>query len=216
MSPVTDDNVVYSFTSYEPYTVGFNSFNEYGVADSWWHYVKDIPYPIEEGVDYTDAIESAIENVPEDLKGEARKVLNRYVLGKKDVWRSNPYKNTLYNADWFLLRAESLNEWSEKNGGNIHLFVAEFGACDSIANINLGAKSDSGLSEETRLKLINDSRESYDAYNIGWSFWQYNESFTIYRPQVRTPYWCVTEAEFEAHVYPELLEALGLPYQSNN
>ncbi len=212
MKPVTDPNVVYSFTSYEPYTIGFNTFNGWNIENSPWSYVKDIPYPILEGVDYTAAIENAISDVPENLKEEMRGLLERYVRGEGDAWKPNHFGG-LYNADWLMRRAEKMDEWRKANGGNIHIFVAEFGACDAWVNRqSFDAKPSSGISEETRLQLIEDSRRAYDAYDIGWSFWQYNESFTVFRPDLRLGTWCVSAGDFNRLVYPEMLNALGLNY----
>ncbi len=215
MSPVTDDNVIYSFTSYEPYCVGFNTFNNF-CNDNFWGYVHDVPYPIEEGVDYTEAIEECIKDVPDDKREEALRVIGDYVKGKIDAWMPNAYPGTLYNADWLMLRAKSLNDWSERYGGRIHMFVAEFGACDYNANIyHKAGRPGSGIKESTRLRLIEDSRRAYDAYGITWSFWEYNEGFTIFDPAVRKPGWCVTREMFSSYVYKDMLDALGLDYNKD-
>ncbi len=215
MSPVTDDNVVYSFTSYEPFTVGFNTFNNF-CNDNFWGYTHDIPYPIEPGVDYTDAIEECIKDVPEDKREEALRVLGDYVSGKIDAWKPNFFEGRLYNADWLMHRAKTFNEWSEKYGGKIHMFVAEFGACDYNANIHLKAgRPGTGIKESTRLRLIEDTRKSFDAYGITWSFWEYNEGFTIYRPDTRVPGLCVTREMFPSYVYKDMLDVLALDYNKD-
>ncbi len=215
MVPVTDENVIYSFTSYEPYTVGFNTFNG-GSKGSWWSYVKDIPYPIEEGVDYTDAVAEAISEVPEDMKQYAKKWLDDYVAGISDGAKPNVY-GILYNEDWHMARAKSLDDWSNKYGGGIVMFVAEFGGCDRYSNtelLNMGMPG-SGISEKTRLKLIADTVKAYDAYGITWSFWEYNESFTVFNPKYRKHFEIVTRDMYDTYMYKELLDSLGLDYNKD-
>ena len=57
MSPATDNNLIYSFTTYEPYAVGWSSGCTSQVGnETFWNYIGDIPYPIEEGADYTAEI----------------------------------------------------------------------------------------------------------------------------------------------------------------
>ncbi len=212
MVPVTDENVIYSFTSYEPYTVGFNTFNG-GQKGSWWSYVKDIPYPIEEGVDYTDDIEEAISEVPSDMKEYAKEWLDNYVAGISDGAKPNVY-GILYNEDWHMARAKSLDDWSNKYGGGIKMFVAEFGGCDQYSNTNLLGQGmlGSGISEDTRIRLITDTVKAYDAYGITWSFWEYNESFTVFNPKYRKHFEVVTRDMYGTYMYKDMLDALGLDY----
>ncbi len=213
MSPVTDDNVVYSFTSYDPSTVAFNSLHGLNNVN-FWDYIGEVPYPILEGVDYTQAIEESIANVPENMKEEARRVISGYVQGKYDASVKNYFEGTLYNADWLMLRAKTLDDWSNKYGGDIHMFVAEFGGCDKYSNIALGAAEGSGISEKTRLSLIKDSRISYDTYGIGWALWGYSEDFTVFDPSL--PRWInITEAMYSKYMYKDMLEALGLEYNKD-
>lgn len=116
MSPATDDNLVYSFTTYEPYAVGWSSAYSSQIGnETFWNYIGDVPYPIEDGVDYTEQIEAAIANVPEKYLAEARSALEAYVRGQCDggtaYWKN--YYDSLYNRQWHFLRAESLDQWSK-------------------------------------------------------------------------------------------------------
>ncbi len=184
MSPATDDNLIYSFTTYEPYTVGWHWYGTYGDANSFWIYVKDIPYPVLEGVDYTEAIEEAIELVPENKKAAARKALQYYIDGVKDADSTmvNHY-DELYNRDWHFARAKSLDDWSRANGGNIHMMAVEWGCMDDSSPKALwgyNTPEGSGLSDETRYEFLKDGRESFEEYGIGWSYWSYNEGHTVF------------------------------------
>ena len=38
----------------------------------------------------------------------------------------------------------------------------------------------SGVSNATRIQLVGDLRRAFEKYNIGWSYWSYNESFTVF------------------------------------
>lgn len=186
MSPASDSNLVYTFTTYEPYTIGWYYYGTKPDVVTLWGYIKDIPYPVEEGFDYSDAIENAIELVPESQKAPARTRLKAYVDGICDGERTE-FKNnydSLYNAQWHMLRAKSLDDWRKKYGGNIHIMCVEFGCMDRLTPVNLwhSAVEGSGIPDSDRLLFVHDMRKSFDAYNIGWSYWSYNEAHTIFLP----------------------------------
>ena len=97
------------------------------------------------------------------------------------------------------------------------MFVAEFGGCDRYSNtelLNMGMPG-SGISEKTRLKLIADTVKAYDAYGITWSFWEYNESFTVFNPKYRKHFEIVTRDMYDTYMYKELLDSLGLDYNKD-
>ena len=184
MSPATDSNLIYTFTTYEPYTIGWYYYGTtYGVKDAW-SYVHDIPYPVKEGEDYTDEIEYAISDVPESLREGIRKELWAYVRGEYDGRRTDMINNydCLYNARWHMLRAESLDAWRQKYGGNIHIMCVEFGCMDAKTPQVLwdSAAPCYGISDEKRIEFVRDVVASFDAYDIGFSYWSYNEAHTIF------------------------------------
>jgi hypothetical protein len=184
MSPATDDNLIYSFTTYEPYAVGWSSaYSSQGGNETYWNYIGDVPYPIEPGVNYTAEIENALAPVPERYKSEALNALNAYVKGICDggtpYWKN--YYDSLYNRGWHMLRAKSLDDWSKKYGGNIHLMVVEFGCYDSLYSTVRFGSGGPGVPDSKRLLFIQDLRESFEAYGIGWSYWSYNEGFTVFK-----------------------------------
>ena len=186
MSPASDPNLVYSFTTYEPYTIGWYYYNTSGGLSDGWAYVHDIPYPVEAGVDYSAAVEKAIDQVPAQWKAEMRKELTAYVKGQYDgKWSDhrNVYGG-LYNAGWHMARAKSLDDWSKKYGGNIHLMCVEFGCMDSRTPAKLwkSAAPCFGISDSTRIQFTHDMRAAWDAYGIGWDYWSYNEAHTVFSP----------------------------------
>ncbi len=185
MSPASDSNLIYTFTTYEPYTIGWYYYGTaYGNKDAW-SYVHDIPYPVEEGVDYTEAIEYAISDVPEDLKERIRQELWAYVRGEYDGKRTDMPNNydSLYNRRWHMLRAKSLDDWRKKYGGNIHIMCVEFGCMDAATPAVLwdSAGPSYGITDEKRLEFTKDVIDSFEAYDIDWTYWSYNEAHTIFR-----------------------------------
>ncbi len=214
MSPATDWNLIYSITTYEPYTIGFCGLNT-----GWWSYTKDVPYPVPEGL--TDAqIEEIINGctvyvaqyLPSELE-TAKTTLRAYLKGQYD---SNPhYVNHYdigYTAEWNMTRMNSLTEWSNKYGGNIHIMCVEFGCMDAQTARNVfGSHPECGSSDEARYALIKHLREAFEANNIGWSYWLYNGVFTIYDPYDRIMDASVTD-QLLARMYDEKLieDCLGL------
>ncbi len=181
MSPVYDYNLVYSFTTYEPYTIGFNNYTR----SSFWPYLKGVLYPVPKDMTQSEInklIEENISAVPGYLKTEARGALRNYYSGNIDSWRRNFY-DTRYNLDWHMQRCASIQEWNQANGGNIYLMAVEFGCSDTKYNQEVRERKvrveDYGISDETRLTLIDHQTQSFDAYGIGWSYWSYNEYFHI-------------------------------------
>lgn len=215
MSPATDPNLIYTFTTYEPYTIGWYYYGTtYGRMDAW-SYVHDIPYPVEEGVDYTEAIEYAISDVPEGLKEGIRKELWAYVKGEYDGRRTDMPNNydSLYNRNWHMLRAKSLDDWRQKYGGNIHIMCVEFGCMDSRTPAQLWASAapSYGISDEKRIEFTKDVIDSYEAYDIDWTYWSYNEAHTIYLPDAHS-YGASPKPEVAKNMfdYEMLIDVMGL------
>lgn len=192
MSPASDSNLIYSFTTYEPYTVGFNiARTGMGGTVSFWNYLKDIPYPANPDILNAERIQDVISLVPANLKNQAKAAMEAYASAINDGGDTNyvnHYSGTYYGPEWHMKRAKSLDDWRKKYGGNIHIMCVEFGCMDSTIGISTfkGAPG-SGLSAETRIKFIGDLRRSFEAYNIGWSYWSYNEPFTVFLPDKRIP-----------------------------
>ena len=70
---------------------------------------------------------------------------------------------------------------------------------------------DWGISDEKRLEFTKDTRESLDAYDIGWTMWSYNEAHTVFKPGLCRKYYTPTHEEFLEWYDKDLIEdALGL------
>ncbi|MBQ7247004.1 MAG: cell wall-binding repeat-containing protein [Lachnospiraceae bacterium] len=215
MSPASDSNLIYTFTTYEPYTIGWYYYNTNHGEMTAWSYVHDIPYPLEDGVDYTSAVEYAISDVPEEMKAGIRKQLMAYVRGEYDgKWTSrvNCY-DSLYNAGWHMMRAKSLDDWRQRYGGNIHIMCVEFGCMDSETPKNLweSAAPCFGITDEKRIEFVADLVRSFESYDIGWSYWSYNEAHTVFRTDAHV-YGTSPDPENAKNMfdYKLLSEALGV------
>lgn len=218
MSPVTDSNLIYSFTTYEPYTIGFNTMKAveapYG-QENFWKYLNEVPYPVPTGLTTQQKIDitnAAISNVPSGMQSGAYTIIINYLDATYDS--NTVYVNNyglLYGASWHLARASSLNTWRTQNGGNVHIMSVEFGAIDRQTPIDIfGAVSTSGESNAIRIALIRDFRVSFEAYDIGWSYWSYNETFTMLKPSDRKGLRSASlvPAVFGQKVDPDLVSAL--------
>ncbi|MDG0813956.1 LamG-like jellyroll fold domain-containing protein [Cohnella rhizosphaerae] len=184
MSPATDSNLIYSFTTYEPYTIGFNTLQS--ISNEYWKYMKEIPYPAPTGLtaqQKEDLVDDIVADVPSNLQSAARGAVSAYLDATSDSGMPNSYPGLTYGYDWHLARASSLNDWRMRYGGNIHIMSVEFGAMDGQTPVELfEANQGTGNSDATRIQLIEDFRKSFEAYDIGWSYWSYNESFTLLKP----------------------------------
>ncbi len=217
MSPASDTNLIYSFTTYEPYTIGWSSgWTSQVERHTFWNYLHEIPWPIEPGVDYTAAIENTIRDVPLQWKALAREKLALYAAGILDggdpEW-PNYYPGTVYDRQWNFRRMKSLDDWRQKYGGNIHIMCVEFGCYDSQHSMVRFGSSTPGTPDSLRQEFINNLRQAMEAYDIGWSYWDYNEGFTLfdttYHMENVTGSPSVEQAKTLAD-YPLLTDALGL------
>ncbi len=217
MSPATDDNLIYSFTTYEPYMVGFGTARS-GMSGtvSFFNYLKGVPYPVPEGLteeEISAMVEDITSLVPSEYKNGAVNTVRAYLRGQFDA--DPHYKNhydTGYTAEWNMNRMNSLTDWSNKYGGNIHMMCVEFGCMDDVtAKKMFGAAEDSGAAEGARINLIHDLREAFEANGIGWSYWLFNGVFTVFDPETRIMDGVTNDAYIAEHYDPELIEyALGL------
>ena len=186
LKPVPDANVYYSFTTYEPYEIGFN-YLKGGV----WQYIGPIPYPMSTD-NLDEQISNLTKNVPDNLRSNAEEALREYA-------------NAGYDAEWFLKRAEHIDKWSRSFGGKLSLFCSEFGSLDHVV-----WQPRTGMADpEGRYRMIHDLRESFDKYNIGWSYWSYNEVFTVLDPEKRVPFADANSDLIKNWYDYKMLESLG-------
>lgn len=195
MSPVTDDNVKYSFSTYEPYTIGFGTATTgMGGQVTFWNYLGDVPYPVPEGLT-DEEIEEIVEDVtslePADFKTQAQDVVRKYLKGISDA--GDHYVNNyggVYNKAWHIRRAESVKAWQDKYGGvNVH--VSEVGTIDAVQSIQyFQAVEGSGASMETHYNHLRDLVTTFIDYGFGYDYCGYNNpELTVFDTRLRTgPY----------------------------
>ena len=70
-------------------------------------------------------------------------------------------------------RIAKIDAWRQAHGGKVKLWCAEFG-CHQ------------GAPETERCRYIELMRELFDRYEIGWSYWSFNEDYAIMTAD-RTP-----------------------------
>lgn len=157
ITPVKDANVMYSFTFYEPHLFTFQ-------GGPWQSggipYLKNLPYPSSHEI--LDSMSSFLSPVPEQFRNGLKNEIEQYA-------------NESWNQERLKDRIKRLAEWNQYYGkGRLKIWCAEFGCYQGGANL------------PDRLRYINDIRTIFDAEKIGWSYWSYNETFSVMTSD-RTP-----------------------------
>ena len=107
-TPVDDDNVLYSFTFYEP-----NLFAWQGDGGSaLMHCLKGIPFP--SGPETLAKLPGILAGVPPELQGEVKRRVEEYAAQRWD-------------PDKVSARIAKLDTWRRAHGGKLKLWCAEFG-----------------------------------------------------------------------------------------
>jgi endoglucanase len=108
LDPVRDGNVIYNFHFYEPHL-----FTHQGATwgDSWWHYLKGVPYP-----STTENVDAVVDMVPD---GVHRLALRRYGA---EHW----------NAKTMEAEFAQVADWGKR--WNVPLLCNEFGVYRKTAN----------------------------------------------------------------------------------
>ncbi|MEN6383979.1 MAG: cellulase family glycosylhydrolase, partial [Phycisphaerales bacterium] len=149
ITPVSDENVLYSFTFYEPHIFTFQGGN--------WQpdgipYLKNLPYP--SSPENLKSMADFLQDVPEQFN----KAL------QKDI---ESYANQSWNYHTLKARIEKLSDWNQYYGrGRLKIWCAEFGCYQG------------GVNPADRCQYIKDLRTIFEANNIGWAYWSYNETFS--------------------------------------
>jgi len=176
--PVDDENVYYAFEFYEPFLFTLQGF----FKKDWWPHLANVPYPASPEI-VDAALPAILEKLPEDA----------------DEWRSDLEKEvrTYGEARWDTTRLDErvgkVKAWSDRHGGGHHLICGEFGVYTGQ------------VPPEDRYAFIRDSRLAFEKHGAGWTYWSFNEAFTVLKPE-RTPW---NEATPEL-VDPYIIDALGL------
>ncbi len=151
--PVADENVLYSFTFYEPHLFSWQGGTwRLGVIPV----MKYLPYP-------SSLVTSAertrlLAAMPEPLRATAGTEIEQYV---HEAW----------NRDKLAARIDKAVDWRRGCGGRVKLWCAEFGCYQA------------GARPADRLRYLRDMRTVLEERGIGWAYWSYNETFTIMTPE---------------------------------
>lgn len=191
MIPANDNNIYYSFTTYEPYRFGFNTqFDAWRGTGGIWKDISFMPWPSSPEI-VADRMKDMLSTVKEENRAKAEADLVEYGKGH-------------FNSQWLRMRARNVRDWNDSYGGNLHVLVAEFGCIDHKQAGKQGASL--GPYPEERVRFVRELRQSFEEVGIGWEYWSFNEYFTILNPDVRKPY---GEATVEI-LDKKMLSALGL------
>lgn len=154
-TPVDDANVLYCFTTYEPYL--FNCQGDPGCPIM--HSLQGIPFP--SGPETLAELPKILAGVPAQYQAEAKR-------------RVEEYAAQCWTPEKVAARIAKLAAWRERYGNRPKLWCAEFG-CHQ------------GGPEADRARYVELMRSLFDRYQIGWSYWSFNEAYTVMTAD-RTPY----------------------------
>jgi endoglucanase len=150
ITPVDDENIMYSFTFYEPHLFTFQGgqWQPGGIP-----YLKNLPYP--SGPEILKSMPDFLSSVPEQWKTGLKSEIERYA-------------NEHWNRERLKARIERLVDWNRYYGGGLlKIWCAEFGCYQG------------GVNPADRSKYIEDLRTIFEANKIGWAYWSYNETFSV-------------------------------------
>jgi len=160
--PVDDDNVLYSFTFYDPFVLTLQG-GEW-LSPGWWAHLGGVPYPANPEVISAclPAILDQIPAAPAEWRPTVRRILNEYGA---EQW----------NREKIAARVRRLADWNQLHGGGLKIWCAEFGCYQRT------------IAAADRLRYLQDVREVFESHGIGWAYWSYNETLTVLTPQ-RQPF----------------------------
>ena len=157
ITPVNDENVMYSFTFYEPHLFSFQGGKWQPDGIPW---LKNLPYP--SSPESLKSIQNLLAPVPEKWR----------IRLKAEI---EGYANECWNRERLKARIEQLMDWNQYYGrGKLKIWCAEFGCYQGGAN------------PADRARYIEDLRTIFEADKIGWAYWSYNETFSVMTSD-RTP-----------------------------
>jgi endoglucanase len=180
LHPVNDANVLYSFTTYDPFvfTLQGGAF-----AGDLIQNLKRVPYPSNPEI-INSSLTDIVANVPAASRATAQRSLLNY---GEQAWK----------AEALNARFKRLADWNRFFGGQLQLWCSEFGA--------LGPEQ-GGVKAPDRYAFIADLRRALETNGIGWSYWSFNETFTVLLP-ARVP---LAPTPSPLWKDQDMLEALGM------
>ena len=151
VEPIPDENVMYAFSHYEPFifTLQGGIWVEFG---AFMPYTQHVPYPTSPKI-IDAALPDILTNVPNDLRDQATCDLKAYGA---ECWDKNKLAK----------RIQMLTAWSKSHGG-VKLFCGEFGCMQKA------------VKPQHRYAFIRDFRQVFEGNGISWSYWSFNETFTV-------------------------------------
>jgi aryl-phospho-beta-D-glucosidase BglC (GH1 family) len=128
---------------------------------------------------------------PQIITAQKPRILAFIAANGLDVSEANSaliaYGNENWNKSRHLAMLEPLVTWNKAHGGNRKFFCAEFGVLDANQAKTMNG-IDSGPDPAARIQFIKDRRQAFEERNIGWSYWSFNEAFTVLDPALRTTF----------------------------
>ena len=186
-----DPNIYWSFTTYYPYEFAFQGWGGGNAYNPW---LKEVPYPTTGAEIAGDYILEIPEEIDPDgsLAAAALAAVNAYLDTPWDLAQHHTFLQPLIN--WKAADPTS----------NPKLWCAEFGSIDLYQSNSHGG----GPNPPDRIQFINDRRQAFEDNNIGWSYYSYNETFTVLEPVGRSPF---QKQISKGAISRDTLVALGLP-----
>jgi len=153
VEPVDDANVVYGFDFWEPLL-----FTHQGASwwPDWWPYLGNVPYPSSPSI-VSDALPTILADIPDQWDAQVTDQLTAY--GQEEWIR-----------DEIDSRIQRVVDWNNSHGGELKLWIAEFGVHNE------------SVDPADRYEFIQDLREIAEENDIGWAIWSYDETFTVLTP----------------------------------
>lgn len=137
-----------------------------------------------QGADWAGEEAVRLHDIPYPSSPEAvAEILPKLHASSQEIIRW--YGEERWNADKILARIGEAAAWAEEHG--VRLICNEFGVYSRFAD------------PEDRVQWIRDTRTAFEQYGIGWSMWEYHDSFGL-----------VTRAYGKILVDWEVADALGL------
>ncbi|MEN6386253.1 MAG: cellulase family glycosylhydrolase [Phycisphaerales bacterium] len=189
INTINDNNVYYGFTYWDESNLLPFMFQGGGIGlGPYFAYLKNVPYP------------SSTSNNPADY------ILSTCPSGQYDA-ALNAVK-AYCDSNWDMSKQQSVLQpivnWNNSHGGNLKLICYEMGVPIDPCQATAGG----GIDPSDRIEYIHDKRVALEEKNIGWTYWSFNETFTVLNYPLRVAF---EKGVTKRLVSSDTLSALGLP-----